>query len=538
MTSPAGAAPNQGSPARDTPAAGAPATGSPTFWDAAQIRRVSHQVADLVADYLTRLPGGPAYQPPPRGLVEAMRAAEWAEQGEPAAEVLAEFTTHVAPYPFGNGHPGFAAWVNSPPHPLGVLAEALAAAMDPSVAGGNHAAVHLEHQVIRWFAGLLGWPGGYCGQLVSGGSAATLTALAVARHRVAARAGTDDRRDGLAGLAGRLVLYTGTESHSCVTKAAEVLGLGSASIRVVPSDPDHQMRPDELERLVLADQAAGKLAVAVVATAGTANTGAIDPLGEIAGVCAQYGIWLHVDGAYGAPAILLLDRYQTVRDGLARADSLAVDAHKWLYAPVDAGLVLLRDGAAARDTFSLVPAYLRTDGDEDEDGPGGPVWFSEYGLEQTRPFRALKVWMQLRHLGRDGYRRLIAADLATAGELRRAIEASSDFELLASGLSVVCFRHRPARMDPARLDSAGLDRAALDEAGLDRAALDEAGLDRHNRAVLRAVQLGGRAFLAGTTVDGAFALRACIVNPGLTTARVPGLLRDIRDRAAELPTAG
>jgi glutamate/tyrosine decarboxylase-like PLP-dependent enzyme len=348
--------------------------------------------------------------------------------------------------------------------------------------------------------------------LVSGGSAATLTALAVARHRAAARAGADDRREGLAGLAGRLVLYTGTESHSCVTKAAEVLGLGSASIQVVPSDPDHRMRPDELERLVIADQAAGKLAVAVAATAGTTNTGAIDPLGEIAGVCARHGLWLHVDGAYGAPPILLLDGYQPARDGLARADSVAVDAHKWLYAPVDAGLVLLRDAAAARDTFSLVPAYLRTDGDED--GPGGPVWFSEYGLEQTRPFRALKVWMQLRHLGRDGYRRLIAADLAAAAELRRAVSASADFELLASGLSVVCFRHRPAGMDPARLDSAGLDR--------------------HNRAVLKAVQLGGRAFLAGTSVDGAFALRACIVNPGLTADRVPGLLDDIRERAADL----
>ena len=252
-------------------------------------------------------------------------------------------------------------------------------------------------------------------------------------------------------------------------------------------------------------------------------------------------MWLHVDGAYGAPPILLLDRYQTVRDGLARADSLAVDAHKWLYAPVDAGLVLLRDGAAARDTFSLVPAYLRTDGDED--GPGGPVWFSEYGLEQTRPFRALKVWMQLRHLGRDGYRRLITADLDTAGELRRAIEASSDFELLASGLSVVCFRHRPAGMDPARLDSPGQDRAGLDRASLDQVALDQAGLDRaaldqHNQAVLKAVQLGGRTFLARTSVDGAFALRACIVNPGLTAACVPGLLRDIRDRAADLPRAG
>jgi len=218
-----------------------------------------------------------------------------------------------------------------------------------------------------------------------------------------------------------------------------------------------------------------------------------------------------VDGAYGAPPILLLDGYEAARDGLAQADSLAVDAHKWLYAPVDAGLVLLRDGGAARDTFSLVPAYLRTDGDED--GPGGPVWFSEYGLEQTRPFRALKVWMQLRHLGRDGYRRLIAADLAAAAELRRAVAESADFELLASGLSVVCFRHRPGRMGPASLDG-------------------------HNQAVLKAVQLGGRAFLAGTTVDGVFALRACIVNPGLTAAGAPGLLGDVRARAAALPGAG
>ncbi len=188
--------------------------------------------------------------------------------------------------------------------------------------------------------------------------------------------------------------------------------------------------------------------------------------------------------------------------------------------------MLLRDGGVARDTFSLVPAYLRTDGDED--GPGGPVWFSEYGLEQTRPFRALKVWMQLRHLGRDGYRRLIAADLATAAELRRAVEASADFELLASGLSVVCFRHRPGGMDPDRLDP---DR-------LDPDWLDPDWLDRHNQAVLKAVQLGCRTFLAGTTVDGAFALRACIVNPGLTSARVAGLLGDVRDRAAELLSAG
>ena len=484
----------------DTTAPGRPGFG----WSATEIRRVSHQVADMVADYLAGLPDGPVYQPPPADLVAAWRRAEWPDHGIPADTLLAEFAADIARYPFGNGHPRFAAWVNSPPHPLGVLAEALAAAMDPSVAGGNHAAVHLEHQVVRWFADLLGWPAGYAGQLVSGGSAATLTALAVARHRAAARAGLDDRADGLAGAGDRLVLYTGTETHSCVTKAAELLGLGSARIRVAGSDARHRMRPDELEELIRADRAAGKIAVAVAATAGTVNTGAVDPLPEIAAVCARHRVWLHVDAAYGGPAVMLLPGYAAARGGLAQADSLGLDAHKWLYAPVDAGLVLVRDGGAARDTFSLVPPYLRTGGDED--GLGGPPWFSEYGLEQTRPFRALKVWLQLRHLGRAGYRDLIARDLALAARLRRTLARAGDFEVLGSGLSVVCFRHRPP-------------------------GLGDEELDAHNQALLAAVQLGGRAFLAGTRVDGAFALRACLVNPLMTAADLDAILADLRTRA-------
>ncbi len=485
-------------------AAGPARTDSP-WWPAAEIRRVSHLVADLVADYLTGLPDGPVYRLPPAGLTEALRREPWAERGEPASEVLAGFTERIAPYPFGNGHPRFAAWVNSPPHPLGVLAEALAAAMNPSVAGGNHAAVHVEHQVVRWFAELLDWPAGYAGQLVSGASAGTITALAVARHRAAGRAGLDDRADGLQGAAGRFVLYAGTESHSCVTRAAELLGLGSASIRQVAADASRRMRPDHLAELVSADQAAGKIGVAVVATIGTVNTGAVDPVADIAAVCARHGLWLHVDGAYGGPAVMLLPGFAAAREGLAAADSLAVDAHKWLYAPVDAGLVLIRDGTAARGTFSLVPPYLRTDGDDA--GPGGPPWFAEYGFEQTRPFRALKVWMQLRHLGRAGYQELIARDIATAGALREAVARAPDFEELASGLSIVCFRHVPAG-----------------QSGTD--------LDRHNEAVLKAVQLGGRAFLAGTRVDGQFAFRACIVNPLTTPADTTAMLDAIRAAAA------
>jgi aromatic-L-amino-acid decarboxylase len=308
--------------------------------------------------------------------------------------------------------------------------------MNPSVAGGNHAAVHLEHQVIAWFAALLGWHDGHAGQLVSGGSAATLTGLQVATHHALRRAGYNDRRDGLSALDRELVVYATDEAHSCVTKAAEALGIGAAHITRIPTDGDRRLDTIYLDTVLDKDRAAGKLPIAVIASIGTVNTGAIDPLTPISTVCARHDVWLHVDGAYGAPAVLLLDDWPDVRAGLARADSVALDPHKWLYGPVDCGMILFRDEAIVRDTFSHVPDYLRTSGDEDE-----PVWYSEYGLEQTRPFRALKLWMQLKHLGQDGYRALIARDMAVAGELRALLDEAPDFQILAHGLSVVCFRH-------------------------------------------------------------------------------------------------
>ncbi|HEY3975930.1 MAG TPA: pyridoxal-dependent decarboxylase [Streptosporangiaceae bacterium] len=476
-------------------------------WSQTQLRDLAESTAGLMAELMAAGRSGPATRRPPRPLLDRWAAEDWNEAGVPVEEVLAEFAATVAPYPFGSAHPRFAAWVNSPPHPLGVAASALAAAMNPSVAGGNHAAVHLERQVVRWLADLLGWAGGHAGQLVSGGSAATLTALAAARRRALTRAGLDDRRDGVSAAAGVPAVYATAEAHSCAIKAVEILGIGSSRIAVIATGPDRAMDPADLRRRLTADRAAGKLPIAVVASAGTVNTGAVDPLPDIAAACAEHDVWLHVDGAYGAPAVLLLDEWETVRAGLARADSIALDPHKWLYAPVDAGLILFRDEAMARDTFSLVPPYLRTGGDADE-----PVWFSEYGLEQTRPFRSLKVWMQLKHLGRDGYRRLIARDIAVAEALRGELDRAGDFEVLGHGLSVVCFRH--------------LGTAA-----------GEPGLDAHNEALLHALQASGRAFLAGTRVDGRFALRACFVNPATTTADTRAIIAEIR-RCAAPPPAG
>ena len=463
-----------------------------------EVRRLGHEVADLVADYLEALPDGPVFRPYPRPLRDSLGASPVPAAGMDVDAILADFARLVAPYPFGNGHPRFAAWVNPPPHPVGILAETLAATMNPSVAGGDHAAVHIEHQVLRWLASMVGLPAGSGGLLVSGGSAATLTALAVARHVAAARAGIDVRADGVAGQ--RFAVYLGEEGHGCARKATELLGLGSASIRTVPSDDARRLSPSALRELVARDRADGVIPVAVMASVGTVNTGAIDPVAQIADVCASLGVWLHVDGSYGAPAALLLDSHAETRAALSRVDSIAMDPHKWLYAPVDAGVVLLRSVAQARETFSLVPAYLRTEGDE-------PVWFSEYGFDQTRPFRALKLWFLLRHLGTDGYRALIAHDIAMADRLAAAVDSADDLELLAHGLSVVCLRCRPAGVTD---------------------------LDGLNRRVLADIQLGGRAFLAGTTVDGAFALRACIVNPGTTEADVDAMVAEVRAALARV----
>jgi aromatic-L-amino-acid decarboxylase len=453
-------------------------------WTAEEIKRVGYQVIDLIAAYLEHLPDRPVFRPVPEGLAHQFLSTPAPVTGVDADAIMAEFRDTVAPYPFGNGHPRFWGWVNSPPVVIGALAEALAAAMNPSCAGGNHAAIYVERQVLNWFKEMLGFPADSMGLLVSGGSMASLTALAVARH---AKAGFDVRREGLQGNRRRLVFYLSEEGHGCLRKAAELMGIGGANVRAVAIDADLRMRVDELEAMIARDLAAGHQPFAVAASAGTVNTGAIDPLAEIAEVCRRYGLWFHVDGAYGAPAVLTR-QYRDELTPMALADSVALDPHKWLSIPVEAGLVLVKDEQAMRDAFSLVPPYLRTDGSLT--GIGGLPWFSEYGLQQTRGFRALKIWMALKQYGLSGYAQMIEEQIALARYLHNRVTATPDLEALAPpGLSIVCFRYAPPAL---RGNSEKLDSV--------------------NKLLLERIQLSGEAFLSSTVVRGAFVLRACIVN--------------------------
>ena len=477
-------------------------------WSGAELHRVGHEVADWIATYLTSLRSTPVFEPVPPELSAALLSEPVPATDESVDAILRRFERAVGRYPFGKGHPRFSAWVNSPPAAIGIFAAALAAAMNPSVAGGNHAAVWVEREVILWFKTIFGFPNESMGMLVSGSSAAAITGLAVARHAAAKRIGWDMRAKGAhivdaRGAPVRMLVYESAEAHSCHQKAIELLGLGSAQIRVVPSDRALCMLPEALDAMLAADIAAGALPVAVIANAGTVNTGAIDPLDAIADICAKHRVWMHVDGGYGAPAVLT-DAYRAQLLAIGRADSVGIDAHKWLYVPVDAGIVLVRDATLMRDTFSLVPPYLRSD--DDRHGVQGPPWFSEYGSEQTRPFRALKVGMALRYFGTSGYARLIAHDIAMARELARLVRETPDFELWEpQGLSIVCFRAVPPSL-----------------------AGDDAATDALNQRILAAVQLGGEAFLSSTVLRGRVWLRSCIVNPGTTPADVQAVFDAVR----------
>lgn len=482
-------------------------------WSPEDIRHFGHQVVDLIAHHLTSLPERPVFRSFPPELAERFLGAALPLAGQDPEEILAEFARDVEPYPFGNGHPRFYGWVNSPPAVIGVFAEALAAAINPSVAGGNHAATYVERQVLSWFKSLLGFPASSMGLLVSGGSMATLTGLATARHvQLKAKLGMDVRISGLQGVGRRLLVYTSPEGHSCIRKTVELLGLGSDNLRVVPVDAQRRMQAQALEAALQQDLEAGHVPIAVAASAGTVNSGAIDPLAVLRALCDRYGLWLHVDGAYGAPAILS-QRYHQELEPMALADSVALDPHKWLYIPVEAGLVLIRDGQAMRDTFSLVPPYLRNDGKTDE--IFGLPWFSEYGFQQTRGFRALKVWMSLKHHGLSGYAEAIERDIALAEHLARLVDTSEDLQRLAAGLSIVCFRYAPPqwRGDAERLDVL-------------------------NKALLETLQRNGQAFLSSTTLDGTFVLRACIINPRTTPEDLERLVALVRDLGAQLLRGG
>jgi len=451
----------------------------PADWPS--FRALAHRMVDDTLDHLAALRSQPAWQPMPDSVRNSFREPVPFEPTPPAS-VYEQFLERVRPYPNGNLHPRFWGWVQGTGTPLAMMADMLASALNPHMAGFNQAPALVEHQVLAWLTELMGFPVETSGLLVTGGTMANLTGLAVARQ---AKANFNLREQGLQNDRGpRLVFYASAETHGWCQKAAELLGLGNTSFRRVPVTSAHAIDLDALLSLIDQDRRQNMRPFCIVGNAGTINIGATDDLRALAEICREHNLWFHVDGAFGA-LVRFSDQLRPIVDGIELADSLAFDLHKWMYLPFEVGCILVRDPAAHAATFALRQSYF---GDSDRGLIAGGLPFADRGIELTRSFRALKVWMSLKSHGVNQFARLIEQNVAQARYLAGLIQTQSALELLAPvPLNIVCFRYRPHDADESRLN----------------------GL---NQELLLRLQESGIAVLSSTALDGKFALRAAITN--------------------------
>ncbi len=470
----------------------------PLEMDGAEFRKLGHALVDRIATFLDGLPDGPVTAGEEAPIVRAaLGRASLPEEGTPAGALLEDAARLLFAHSLYNGHPRFLGFITSSAAPVGALADLLASAINANVGGWTLSpmACEIELQTVRWIAELLGHPG-TGGLLVSGGNVANLVGFWAARR---SRLGPDVRTRGVAA-GGRI--YASQETHTWIQKAADLSGFGTDAVRFIATDSAQRMDVRALEAAIAEDEAQGARPLLVVGTAGSVSTGAVDPLRAIAAVCRARNLWLHVDGAYGGPAAALPEADPDLK-ALALADSVAVDPHKWLYAPLEAGCILVRDASLLRDTFAYHPPYY-PDLPEGEDPP---VFFHELGPQNSRGFRALKVWMALRQAGRAGYVRMIRDDIALARRLFERASAHPELEAVTCALSITTFRYVPP--------------------GLGTGAEGEAYLDRLNRALMEKVMAGGEAFVSNAVVQGRFLLRACVVNFRTTEADVDQVIEVI-----------
>jgi glutamate/tyrosine decarboxylase-like PLP-dependent enzyme len=418
-------------------------TMDPDNWD--EIRQLGHRMVDDMMTYLEDARKTSHWKSIP-AEAKSFFKQPIPTQPVPLEEVYHDFQEFILPYPFGNTHPRFWGWIAGTGTPIGMLAEMLAAGMNTNNVGFEQIAFRVEQQVIEWFKEMFGLPASTSGLLLTGSSMANLIGLAVARN---AKATTDLRRFGLQAESAPLIFYASSETHSSVFKAIEFLGLGSASLRIIPVTRQYRIDVEVLKQSLLEDRSAGRTPVVIIGNAGTVNTGAIDPLDQLADLCRDEGLWLHVDGAFGALAAVPPEFQHLVR-GLERADSIAFSLHKWMHMPYGLGCVLIRDKDIHLNTFALTHDYTSRLG-------GGVAAVhaeaSDYGIELSRGFSALKAWMSLRAYGMDKYGQMIAKNIHQARYLAKLIEADGNLELLAPvELNIVCFRYNPGEITDEQLN--------------------------------------------------------------------------------------
>ena len=458
-----------------------------------EFRKVGFQLVERIAEFLCSLPDRPVTpNEPPAVIREALGTGSLPQQGTEARDLLEEAADLLFDHSTFNGHPRFMAVITSSAAPIGALGDLLAAAVNPNLGGWPAAPMgtEIEAQTIRWIAEMIGYPGDCGGLLVSGGNMGNFVGFLAARK---AKASWDVRASGMAGKdSRRMRVYTSSETHTWIHKATDMFGLGTDAIRWIPVDERLCMDMTALRNQIQEDIEAGDLPFLVIGTAGTVSTGAVDPLPEIAAICREYDLWFHVDGAYGGfAAVLLNDGNGTVPGdlkGISEADSVAVDPHKWLYAPLEAGCALVRNPEALRDAFSYHPPYYHF-----ADHAEPTIDYHEYGPQNSRGFRALKVWLALRQVGRAGYKEMIFDDIQLAQALYRLVDDQPELQAFTRGLSITTFRYVPPDLAP------GPESV-------------EAYLNQLNIEVLNRLQRSGEALVSNAVIGGAFLLRACVVN--------------------------
>ncbi len=462
------------------------------------LNEISSQATQLVFEYLTTISERPVRAENYAGKTIESIDAELSIEGVPLDKLIRDCRT-LMDLSRHNGHPRFFGYVASPSTPIGAYADLIASALNANITcwRSGPAGTEIERMIVRWLGSLIGYDRDAKGLLTSGGSMANMIALLIASRRKA-----DASRRGLWNAGPPMTLYASDEVHMSVAKAADILGFGRDHVRVIACDNRLRMRLDSLRESIEADLREGLRPFCVIASAGTVNTGIVDPLAEIANVAREFDLWFHVDGAYGAPGVLD-QRKKHLFAGLERADSVSLDPHKWLYVPVDAGCLLFRDAAAAMAAFNTEDAdYIKTHGYSDEEA----FAFWDYGLELSRRFRALKVWLTLQYYGTRRIAEAISEDISLAAYLGEVVSKADDFELLAPvELSICCFRYVPAGMK------------------------SDTELDRLNERIMGLVQKGGRAYVSNATVNGRFALRACITNFRTTKSDIDKTVAAIRE---------
>ena len=482
--------------------AAADETLDPPDW--ADMGTLSHRILDDAIAYLKDVRERPVWREMP-DKVRSFFSAPLPREPAPVADVYDDVARNVMPYPMGNIHPRFWSWYMGSSNFTGALGDFLAAIQGSNLGGGNHAAGLMDSQVVNWLKEMVGFPAAASGTLVSGGSMANIIGLTVARN---VKAGVDVRERGVSAIPKPLRYYASDQVHSCHRKGMEALGLGNRALRRIPTDADLRIDIAALKAAIAEDRDAGFKPACVIGTAGTVNTGAVDDLQALAEVAAGEDLWFHVDGCIGA-LIAIAPENRLLVAGIEQADSIALDPHKLLHAPFEAGCALVRDASQHRNTFAVTPEYL-------ESAPRGLAsgeWLFDYGLQTSRGFRALKIWMALREHGVEKFGRLIDQSIAQARYLTGLIEADPALELMApTTVNIVSFRHR--------LNGT-----------------PEESLKAFNTEIMLRLQEEGIAALSDTTVHGRHCLRVAIANHRTRREDLDLLVREMLRLGREIEAA-